>query len=439
MLESKCFWDVLIVLSSIIELWVCKKIFDYTSEKRLSDFRIHMRMYLIIVFILFLVQINVHPNIRMVVSIILTFIFYYINYNTRICSGVMITLIYWMVLLGVDALSMSTVIWVNSLDSINILLSNNLYRLQSIVLGKSALIAILYLYNIAKVEIELNKKDIIYLGIPIVANISSFFLIFKYVFQFSKYNLINESQILNISILLFLSNISIVLVIRKIRKDSKLLAEKDIMKNNIDKQYKYYMSLKENQTNVRELYHDMKNHIICMKKLYEYKYDNSIYIENIEKKLMSYDNSFDTGNILLDIILHEKKETCCSKNINFSCHINFTKCDFIEVEDVCSIFVNILDNAIEACEKINNDSKYISLEGKIIEKLFVLKVENSKSNKVNVKKNKVITDKENSFLHGLGLKSIENSVVKYKGETVIDYTEDRFIIKILIPVMLYND
>lgn len=439
MLNSSLFWKIVTVASSVIELWTCKKAFNYTSEKKVSNIRVNIIMTLITIFMLSLLQMNIDPNIRIDISIVLTFSFYIINYDTNFYTGIIITLIYWMILLGIDALSMSLVIWVNSIDNMNTLLINNLYRLQSITMAKSILIVTVGLYKIIKIEIEVNKKDILYLGIPIIANIASFFIIFKYVFKFSQQNLISGFQVLNFSILLFLSNISLILVMRKIRLDSNLLAEYDLMKKNIDMQYKYYMNIKENQVKIRQLHHDMKNHIICIKKLNENGYDTEKYIENIENKLISYDNSFDTGNVLLDIILNEKKGICDSKNIKFYCNINFTKCNFIEIEDICCIFSNILDNAIEACEKINNNKKYISLEGKIVESFFVLKVENAKTNKINIKNNKVMTDKKDIFLHGLGIKNIKNLVKKYEGEAVIDYTNDRFILKILIPVVLYND
>ena len=212
-----------------------------------------------------------------------------------------------------------------------------------------------------------------------------------------------------------------------------------MVKNNLEMQYKYYMNIKENQDKVRQLHHDMKNHIICMRKLNQNGYDNEKYIESIDKKIKSYENTFDTGNVLLDIILSEKKQICNNKNIKFFSSVNFTKCDFIESEDICSIFSNILDNAIEACMKINSNNKFIYIEGKIVEKFFIMKVENSKINKINIKNNKFMTDKDNKFSHGLGISSIKNSVKKYNGETVINYTDDRFIIKILIPIILYND
>lgn len=398
MLKSKVFWDVLIVISSIIELWVCKKVFDYTSEKKYSNIRINSIMALIIILMLFLLKINLHPNIRIGVAVILTFVFYITNYTTSITTAIMTTLIYWMILLGSDALSMSISIWINSLESMDMLLVNSSYRLQSIVLGKSILILILGLYRLIKFEIELHKKDILYLGIPIVANIVSLFVIFKYVFRFSDMKLISPNEILYTSILLFLSNVSIILVIKKIRKDSRLLAQKDIVQNNLKMQYKYYLNLKENQEKVRQLHHDMKNHIICMRKLNENGHDNENYIERIDKNIKKYENTFDTGNVLLDIILSEKKQICDNKNINISSSINFTRCDFIESEDICSIFSNILDNAIEACIKMNGNNKFISLDGKVVEKFFLLKVENSKVNKINIKNSKFITDKKINLL-----------------------------------------
>lgn len=439
MLDSKLCWNLLIVISYIIELWICKKVFDYTNEKKYSNTRINLIMNLIIIFMLFLLQIDVNPNIRLIVGIILTLIFYIFNYTTSIIIAIITTLIYWLILLEVDELSMSIAIWIHSLDSMDMLLFNDLYRLQSIVFGKSILILILFLYKLIKFETKLHKEDILYLKMPIISNIVLFFVVFKYIFKFSELKLISKNEIIYISILLFLSSLSTILIIRKIRSDSVLLAQKDMVQNNLKMQYKYYMSIKENQDKIKQLHHDMKNHIICMRKLNQNGYSNERYIESLERKIKSYENKFDTGNILLDIILIEKKKICDKKNIKFSSSINFTKCDFIDLEDICSIFSNILDNSIEACSKINENNKFIFLEGKVVEKFFVIKVENSKVNKINIKNNKFTTDKNNKFSHGLGISSIKNSVKKYNGETVIYYTDDRFIIKILIPLTLYKN
>ncbi|MDM8128068.1 histidine kinase, partial [Paraclostridium benzoelyticum] len=61
MLNSRLFWEIVITISSIIELWGCKKIFDYTSEKKVSKIKINIIMLFIIAFMLFLLHTEIYP------------------------------------------------------------------------------------------------------------------------------------------------------------------------------------------------------------------------------------------------------------------------------------------------------------------------------------------------------------------------------------------
>ncbi|HGT0875853.1 TPA: ATP-binding protein, partial [Clostridioides difficile] len=155
---------------------------------------------------------------------------------------------------------------------------------------------------------------------------------------------------------------------------------------------------------------------------------------NLEKKLDKYNNMFDTGNIALNIILKEKKELCMKKEIRFITGIDFTQCNFINEEDVCSIFSNAIDNAIEACDKIKEGNKSISLQGRLINNFFAIKISNTKSNTI-IEKNKcLITSKKNKEFHGLGIKSIKNTLEKYSGTSTIEFTDTMFALNILIPL-----
>ncbi len=64
------------------------------------------------------------------------------------------------------------------------------------------------------------------------------------------------------------------------------------------------------------------------------------------------------------------------KGIKFTCSINFSKVNFVKPIDVSSIFSNILDNAIEACDKIvdENVNKYIRIKGTITRSFLYLNV-----------------------------------------------------------------
>lgn len=123
-------------------------------------------------------------------------------------------------------------------------------------------------------------------------------------------------------------------------------------------------------------------------------------------------------------------------SIDLFCDINFSKCKFIEMADVCAIFSNILDNAVEACNSIECDKihKNIKIRGIVVKSYYVIKCENSKTNKVKIKNNKIFTTKKDKFIHGIGLESVKSSLKKYDGEFEIENLENKFIIKVYIPL-----
>ncbi|KKY01593.1 histidine kinase, partial [Paraclostridium benzoelyticum] len=218
-------------------------------------------------------------------------------------------------------------------------------------------------------------------------------------------------------------------------KSEKEKAKRAIVNEKLDMQYKYYLMVKESQEKMKQVYHDMNNHMENIRSLKNSSEDVNEYINNIEDEVKNNKNIYNTGNALLDIILYEKSKECIKNNIDFSVGIDFSKCEFIDMIDISSIFSNLIDNAIEACNKIddNNIEKYITIKGIFIKSYYVVRCENSKTNKVIIKNNKILTSKKDKFLHGIGLDSIKSSIKKYNGELKIKNSEFKFITSIHIP------
>ncbi|MRZ81835.1 GHKL domain-containing protein [Paeniclostridium sordellii] len=295
--------------------------------------------------------------------------------------------------------------------------------------------------NIIKVikNTDKEKVNIILIIGCILSNFAVAFMnslpILTYTLRVDYYD--NRLDLFNINItpkLSFMSSILLLMVVFKIIKDIKEKSEENLLKEKVDIQYNYYLNLQESQDRVKRLYHDMNNHMLCIKSMSSEQEDLNNYIDGISKNLNEFKEIYNTGNMILDIILNEKKAKCNENNISFSCDINFSKCSFIEMTDVCSIFSNILDNAIEACNKINNDEKYIKIRGTVVKSYYVIRCENSKINKVKIKNNKIITSKKDKFIHGIGLKSVKSSLKKYDGELEIEDFEGEFLLQIYIPI-----
>lgn len=178
----------------------------------------------------------------------------------------------------------------------------------------------------------------------------------------------------------------------------------------------------------------MNNHIMCIEKLNSM--DRKKYINEIKEKLEDVKNNFHTNNLILDIILMEKEEICKEYNINLYVDLNLKKCDFIEMTDICTIFSNLLDNAIEASKNIEDEeNKKIFIKDTIVNKFYLIKIENNKKNIIIKKENRIITSKKDDFLHGLGLQSVRNAVEKYNGNMDINDSENVFEIIIYIPLV----
>ncbi|MEF9992021.1 MAG: ATP-binding protein [Peptostreptococcaceae bacterium] len=436
MLDNNYIWIIITIITIILELILLTKIIIHTSNIRVSKLTLNIALSLLILFMIYTNLTNVYPEYRVIMVIGLTVIFYKYICDENIIKAIMIPLIYWMVLLGIDALSMSLTVCINSLDSMSPLMDPNIYRLQSIVLSKGILIVVVICYFRLRINIDISKRDIGYILIPMISNTVSFVGIYRYIIEAKGIDIVIGKELIMISSLLILSNICLILSIRKSIRDNKMIAEGNLIKEKMKMQYTHYINIQKDHMKVRQLHHDIKNHITCIKGVTQSNNDATNYIRSIENELDRYDNSFNTGNMILDIILNEKSKVCKDSDIKLLIDINnFDICNFIDTIDTCSVFSNILDNAIEACKKISNYDKEIILRGTIVNNFFVIRIENTKKNEVNIKNNNIKTDKKDTYLHGLGIKSVKDSVSKYNGEVVIDYSEDRFIMKIFIPIV----
>lgn len=241
--------------------------------------------------------------------------------------------------------------------------------------------------------------------------------------------------------LVLASSIVIILLFRQIIKENKLKSQNELIKNKLDMQYARYLSIQESHMKVRKLYHDMNNHICCIDNLKNNSKEINEYLNNLKDEIKEFKYIYNTGNMILDIIINEKSELCTKKEIKFICDINFSKVNFIKPVDISSIFANILDNAIEACDKIHDENidKYIRIKGTITKSFFVLKCENSKVNSLTINKNRLLTDKRDKFIHGIGIQSIKSSLQKYDGELLFEDEKDKFMINIYIPLNQNTD
>ncbi len=336
-------------------------------------------------------------------------------------------------------------------DEINRYNNLNFYLFNFIIIN---LIMYICIKNSRKItNLDIKFKYYIYIGLVIVSNaISIIYIMLTQNYIFKLYENIAPGIITNandtikssgyiisliytlkgsLPVTIVVCNVFLIIILTNVMKNMKMQSDLKSINDKLDMQYNYYLSIQESQMKVRNLYHDINNHLICINQVQDENVNK--YVDSISKELKEFQSEFNTGNRILDIILNEKSIECKKNHIDFSCDINFKQCEFIHMIDVSSIFANILDNAIEACVQVENN-RYIKLRGTIVKSYYVIKCENNKTNKIKFKNNKLLTSKNDDFLHGIGLQSVKSSLKKYDGELKAIDEKIRFIIKICIPL-----
>lgn len=192
-------------------------------------------------------------------------------------------------------------------------------------------------------------------------------------------------------------------------------------KKQIEEQAKHYEAIAKNNWEIRRFQHDAKNLTVGLTQLLEngqrhealemlgYYYESSL---GIKDELLQ----FDTGNDIVDALLAEKQQTASTINtqIQFDGVVSPRG---ISPTDVCVLFGNTLDNAIEACAQFPvEDTKIITISSKTLGGYLWLIIKNPVIENVKIRNNTISTTKKDKSLHGFGLHSLRKLVEKYDGK-----------------------
>lgn len=195
-----------------------------------------------------------------------------------------------------------------------------------------------------------------------------------------------------------------------------------------------YKMLEEQHEQTKKFRHDHKNHMLALNGLMENKeYDKAgDYIKQMIKAGNFDKGEVFTGNSAVDALLFRKQKEAQDKDILWECDVALSgECNINEY-DLCVVFGNLLDNAIEACGQCRDKGKFIKIHSFVVKKCLILEIENSTENTTIVKAGSV--KKDDSRDHGIGLFNVKDVVSKYNGVMDVKAEENTFMISILFPL-----
>ncbi|MGG2092647.1 GHKL domain-containing protein [Bacillus sp. S13(2024)] len=191
-----------------------------------------------------------------------------------------------------------------------------------------------------------------------------------------------------------------------------------------------FVKMRELYENNAKTYHDLNNHMTILYKLIKGgKSEQALdYINNISKPILSnYGQNVFTNNTIVDFVINNKLEIIKEEKIQNTIEVEIPQKLKIADNDIVAILSNLIDNAIEACQHIEQfDKRWIKITIKKINEMIFLKIENSISIKPKLLNNHFLTTKKDKKFHGWGLKSVTSIVNKYEGYIRYEYTNKSF-------------
>ena len=216
----------------------------------------------------------------------------------------------------------------------------------------------------------------------------------------------------------------------ELRVRKELEAVQSVLQN----QYVQYKQSRDSIELINYKYHDLKHQIAVLRSEEDPK-KREEFLNRMENEIKQYEAQNKTGNKVLDTVLTTKSLYCTKHGITFTCVADGTLLEFMDVMDICSIFGNALDNAIECELKIpEKEKRLIHVTVSKQKNFLILRFENYYEEELKYKEGSLVTTKKEKEYHGYGLKSIRYTVNKYEGAVTIDAKDNWFELKILIPI-----
>lgn len=199
---------------------------------------------------------------------------------------------------------------------------------------------------------------------------------------------------------------------------------------------KQYAEVENMYRTMRGWRHDYHNHIQTMKAYLQMNKIEELnqYLNNLDNDLNTVDTVIKTGNVMIDAILNSKISLAKAKDINVNAKaIVPNQLKILEI-DLCVIIGNLLDNAIEACLKIENESdRFIRIYVDIFKEQLYISVQNANGGMIK-KIGKTYQSTKSTNSHGFGLKRIDNIVNKYNGYINRQNEEGVFATEVMLPL-----
>lgn len=226
-----------------------------------------------------------------------------------------------------------------------------------------------------------------------------------------------------IGIFIQLASVILLIISRDTYKEKEEITQKYL-----DEQIKHYKYLEQREKDTKKFRHDIKSHMQVLSVMTKNgMYSNfDSYMEEINMQIDRLGNVITVNNGIVDAIINKYYSEALQKGIDINIKGMLSNECSITPYDLCTIFSNLLSNAVEAAEKA--DEKRISMECRYTDDSIIIITKNTFKDEGQFRHSKIITTKNDIEYHGFGIDNIKDAVERNNGMLDIDIKDSIFTI-----------
>lgn len=195
-----------------------------------------------------------------------------------------------------------------------------------------------------------------------------------------------------------------------------------------------------NQSNLEQMHkirHDIKNRFAVMQIMLDNKeYDRlkEYFKELLGEAIVPY-FQVNTGNSAFDLVFNLELSKAKAQGIEVTYKLVIPPSIPVTENDLDGLVINLMDNAVEACQKVKNGQKVIDVNVQTVHNYLVMRIANTLPEERFETALSLETDKPDKEFHGFGSKIADDIAKKYNGHIIRSVEDDKFIVDIMLDLV----
>ena len=234
---------------------------------------------------------------------------------------------------------------------------------------------------------------------------------------------------------LYMINLMTYLLIWRSARDQKELLQMKISDQRQQMELQMARLSEDNLHELREIRHDLKNHVSYMQALLEAG-DHKALAEYFEQLTGKFSEQlfvhYDFGNKTVTAVMNLEQRRAQEKGIRLNLNIAVPETLPVDESDLCALLTNAIDNAIEACEREGGDRISLVMNCPGGDSLYCCVMNPTCLSEVPRKLGMLGTSKADKALHGHGINIMRGICRKYDGHFNCRIEDGQFMAEMLL-------